>query len=408
LSRVLDKLLPLKAKLESHLKERMGELFGIEYDPLLYDVTSTYFEGQAKRNEDAAFGYSRDHRGDCRQVCVALVVTRCGMPLTFEVFGGNRGDVTTVEEMVETVEARFGRADRIWVMDRGMVSRENLEFMREGGRFYIVGTPKGELKRFERELLSEDWETVRDGLEVKLCPSPEGYETFILCRSRDRAEKERAILSRFQARIEKGLGSLKSACEKRKMKPHLIERRVGRLLGRNTRAESLFHVDVNEREDGSAEVVWTKEETFRAWASLVEGCYLLRSNVTDWTADELWRAYVQLTEAEAAFRIEKSDLGLRPVWHQKAERVEAHILVCFLALVLWTTLARLCSSSGLGDDPRKVLDELKGSPAVDVGLPTRGGPTLRRRCVARPTDHQRILLQHLGLTLPKRPIRTPM
>jgi hypothetical protein len=202
LYRALDALLPHKEALEVFLKNRLGELFRLEYDLLLYDVTSTYFEGQAEANPLAQRGYSRDRRPDCKQVCIGLVVSKCGMPLGYEVFAGNRVDVTTLQEIVETMERRYGRADRIWVGDRGMVSAENIAFLKRSGRRYIVGTPKGMLKQFERELLAEDWHTVRDGLEVKLCPSPDGDETFVLCRSRDRREKEKAMHGRFEQRIE--------------------------------------------------------------------------------------------------------------------------------------------------------------------------------------------------------------
>ena len=181
LYRALDSLLPQKAEMEKHLKERLGELFNLKYDLLLYDVTSTYFEGMADANEQAQRGYSRDHRPDCKQVCIALVVSREGMPLGYEVFAGNRADVTTLPNIVEKIEAQYGSAGRIWVVDRGMVSEENLEYLRSGDRRYIVGTPRGQLKRFEQELLKSDWQQVREGLEVKLCPSPDGKESFILC-----------------------------------------------------------------------------------------------------------------------------------------------------------------------------------------------------------------------------------
>ena len=206
LYRALDKLLPHKEALEKHLKQRFGELFNIEYDLLLYDVTSTYFEGEAASNSQAKRGYSRDQRPDCKQVCIALVVTQEGIPLGYEVFAGNRHDSTTVEEIVEKMETRYGAADRIWVMDRGMVSDENIDFLKQKGRRYIIGTPKSLLKKFERELLSGDWQKINEGLQVKKCASPDGTEeTFILCRSAARKEKEQAMLERFTGRIEKEL-----------------------------------------------------------------------------------------------------------------------------------------------------------------------------------------------------------
>jgi hypothetical protein len=181
----------------------------------------------------------------------------------------------------------------------------------------------------------------------------------------------------------------------------MIAQRIGRLLERNSRAAGLFKVDVETGEDGGARLVWSKVKEWRDWASISEGCYLLRSNINDWSAEDLWRAYIQLTEAESAFRIHKSDLSLRPIWHQKKERVHAHILVCFLAYVLWKTLGGMCKAAGLGDEPRKVLDEIAQIQVVDVVLPTKTGLEIRRRCVTKPSKHQAILLQHLNLRLPQ-------
>lgn len=416
LYRALDRLLPAKRKLEKHLKERLGALFNLEYDLLLYDVTSTFFEGQAERNPQAQRGYSRDSRPDCKQVCIALVVSREGMPLGYEVFAGNRADVTTVKEIVTKIEDEYGVADRIWVMDRGMVSEANLDFLRQKQRRYLIGTPKGQLRRFEAELLAQGWNEVHAGLEVKLCPAPDGEETFILCRSADRREKERAMHERAAERLEAGLRELSAACEKGTRYAQTVaqvERRVGRLLAKSTRAARLFQVTVSPLEaaphpkEGAAEnparvtITWKRHPVWDEWAALSEGCYLLRTNVKEWTGEELWRAYIQLTEAEAAFRIQKSDLSLRPVWHQKEERVHAHILVCFLGYVLWKTLGKLCQAAGLGDCPRKVFDEVSQLRSVDVVLPTRQGVEIRRRCVERPDEHQSILLQHLRLSLPE-------
>jgi transposase len=401
LYRGLDELLPHKAGLEVFLKERFGELFAIEYDLLLYDVTSTYFEGQAPANPLAKRGYSRDHRSDCKQVCIGLVVTRCGLPLGYEVFAGNRHDSTTLEEIVETMEARYGRAQRIWALDRGMVSEDNLDFLKAGNRQYIVGTPKSQLKRFEQQLATQDWHAIREGLEVKLCPCPAGgSETYILCRSRDRREKEQAMHARFEKRIEEGLTKIAASCAKRAHKLGEIERRVGRLLGQNTRAAGLFDIRISAAANGAAQVGWKKVEKWRAWAQLSEGSYVLRSNVTGWSDEDLWRAYIQLTDAETAFRIQKSDLSLRPVWHQKEDRVLAHILVCFLAFVLWKLLGQLCQRAGLGNEPRRVLEELSELRVVDVVLPTKDGCEIRTRCVTQPNPHQKILLEHLGLELP--------
>ncbi|APZ93041.1 IS1634 family transposase [Fuerstiella marisgermanici] len=420
LYRTLDQLLPHKDALETHLKNRLGHLFDLEYDLLMYDVTSTYFEGQAERNPLAQRGYSRDNRSDCKQVCIGLVVSRCGMPLGYKVFAGNTADVTTVEHIVETMEARYGKSDRIWVMDRGMVSEDNIEFLREGGRRYIVGTPKSMLKKFEHELLKEDWTSIRDGLEVKVVPWPgsddpdesedcnTSPETFILCRSRDRSKKEEAITQRFEKKIEESLIRMTARCDKQKRDPMKVEREIGRLLGKNTRAAKLFDVKVTKTDDGAARIEWSKIEATRDWATLSSGCYLLRTNVSDWSDEELWKAYIQLTEAEAAFRIHKSDLSIRPIWHQKEDRVLAHIFVCFLAYVLWKTLGQLCSKAGLGDEPRRVLAELSEIRSMDVVLPTRTGPEIRTRCVSKPSDHQQILLEKLNLKLPSKIIQKQM
>jgi transposase len=314
------------------------------------------------------------------------------------------------------MEERYGKSDRIWVMDRGMVSDDNIDFLRKGGRRYIVGTPKSMLKKFEAEILKEDWNAIRDGLEVKLCSRPrdddevadagkdsaeEDKETFILCRSRDRSHKEEAIVQRFEQKIETRLVSMTARCEKQNRDPMKVEREIGRLLGKNSRAAKLFEVTVEKTTDGYARIQWKKAEVARDWATLSAGCYLLRSNVTDWSDEELWKAYIQLTEAEAAFRIHKSDLKIRPIWHQKEERVMAHIFVCFLAYVLWKTLGQMCDRAGLGSEPRRVLDELGELRMMDVVLPTRSGIDIRRRCISKPTDHQQILLDRLKLRLPQ-------
>jgi transposase len=400
LYRALDALLPHKADLEKHLKEKLGSLFELDYDLLLYDVTSTYFEGEAADNPLALRGYSRDHRPDCKQVNIALVVSRCGMPLGYQIFAGNRHDATTLQEMVGHIEALYGRAHRIWVLDRGMVSEQNVAFLREGGRRYIVGTAKSSLKKFERELLASDWQQVHEGLEVRLVPAPQGSEIFILCRSAEREAKEHAMRKRFEQRIEAGLQKMAESCRKRKQKPTVIATRLGRLLGRNTRAAALFKVHVETDAAGFAHLHWSRSEAREEWARLSEGCYVLRSNVTDWPPEELWRAYIQLTEAEAAFRIQKSDLQIRPVWHQRQDRVEAHILVCFLAYVLWKTLAAMCRQAGLGGEPRVVFENLSELSLVDVVLPTRSGTIIKKRCISQPTQHQLILLQQLGLRPP--------
>jgi len=399
LYRGLDVLLEQKEALEVFLKNRLGTLFSLEYDILFYDITSTYFEGGMAGCPIAKRGYSRDSRPDCKQVVIALVVSRCGMPLGYEVFDGNKSDSTSVEEMVGLIEKRYGRSDRIWGMDRGMVTEANLEFMRREGRRYIVGTPKSLLSRHEAALLREDWTNVREGMEVKRLDADVPGETFILCRSQDRSQKEQAMRELFSKRMEAGLAKLAARCEKRKCAPSKISESLGRLRERNSRASRFYYVKVHD-DSGRARLEWRVETDKQERASPLDGCYILRSNIQDWKPEDLWEAYIHLTEAEAAFRIHKSDLRLRPVWHQKEGRVRAHILVCFLAYVLWKTLGRLCARAGLGDEPRRVLKELSSIDLVDVILPTKGGPELRRSCVTVPTPHQRILLDKLEMKLP--------
>jgi hypothetical protein len=401
LYRALDHLLPHKAALEQHLKATAGELFGLSYDLLLYDITSTYFEGLCEKNAQAKRGYSRDSRPDCLQVCIALVVSREGMPLGYEVFDGNRTDITTVEDIVQLMEERYGKADRVWVMDRGMASEENLAFLHQEGRRYIIGAPRSQLKQFEAELLATDWEQIREGLEVKRVPAPEGQETFILCRSAQRQAKEQAMHERCITKITEGLRKIEAGCARKKQTVGEVERRIGRLLERYSRAAALFTITTHRGDDGHVRLFWEQDTRWQAWAALSEGCYLLRSNIPDWSAEDLWKAYIQLTQAEAAFRIQKSDLQLRPIWHQKTERVQAHILVCFLAYVAWKTLGLLCQTAGLGGEPRRIWDELSQIMLVDVVLRTRKGVEIRKRCVAQPTPLQAELLQRLKFVLPR-------
>jgi hypothetical protein len=407
LYRALARVLPHKRAIEQHLVTRLGELFALDYELLLYDVTSTYFEGQAAANPLAQRGYSRDHRPDCKQVCIALVVTREGLPLGYEVFAGNRPDVTTVEEIVGTMEARYGLAQRIWVMDRGMTSEENLTGLRASGRRYLLGTPKSELRKWTRAAADErDWTAVREGVEAKACLGPDGAETFLLVRSTERREKERAMHARFGQRIEAGLTRLtrrlSRACRPLACGP--IERQIGRLLAQNPRAAGRYVIDVVEDSAAAAglRVTWTTRPEWDDWARVSDGCYVLRTNIPNWSPEALWRTYVQLTDAEAAFRIQKSDLALRPIWHQRADRVQAHILVCFLAYVLWKTLEQWQQRAGLGHSPRTILDELRTIHSTDIVLPTTDEREIRRRCVVRPTRAQALLLDRLGLDLPHR------
>ena len=402
LYRTLDALLPHKDELSRHLQNRYGELFGTTFDFLFYDITSTYFEGTAAGNPQAKRGYSRDSRPDCPQVCIGLVATKEGLPVAFEIFDGNRSDVTTPREMVEAMETKYGKANRVWVMDRGMVSERNLEFMRASGARYLVGTPKSLLKKFEQHLLDQDWEEVQAGVEVKLCPAPSGTETFVLCRSLGRKEKENAILHRFVARLEEKLTKLAERAEQGKLRDrHKAERQIGRLLERMSRAASLFTITVTEK-DGRLSIDIKKNEERYERALENGGSYILRTNWTETDPRTLWNTYIQLTEVEDAFRTAKHDLRLRPIYHQKQDRTRAHILVCFLSLTLWRTLQQWMKTSGLGTAPRKLLEEMREIKSLDMLLPTRE-KTIRLRVAATPSPELKILLQRMKLLLPNRP-----
>src|SRR4030042_2836679 len=407
LYRALDALLPHKDDLCKHLQNRYGELFGATFDFLFYDITSTYFEGTAEGNPQARRGYSRDDRPDCPQVCIGLVTSKEGLPRAFEIFDGNRADVTTTEEMVLAMERKYGKANRIWVMDRGMVSEENIEFMKKRGARYIVGTPKSMLRKCEQELLAKGWEEVQPGVEVKICACPEGSEeTFVLCRSEGRKDKETAILNRFLGRLQAGLGRLKEQTEKGRLRDRQqAERRIGRLLERNSRAASLFTVTVTEtgsRKEKRLVMNITKSEDRYQWALQSGGNYILRTNWTETDPKTIWKKYIQLTEVEDAFATEKHDLGIRPLYHQKKYRTQAHILVCFLALSMWRTLQQWMKTSGLGTAPRKLIEEMREVRSLDVLLPTRD-KTIRLRVISTPPKELKVLLQRMKILLHKNP-----
>jgi transposase len=406
LYRGLDHLLKHKATIEAHLSRRAGELFAVQNEVLLYDVTSTYFEGEAEANQLAQRGYSRDHRPDCKQVLIALIVTFDGFPLGYEVFAGNTHDSQTLQTIVTTMEARHGTVGRVWIADRGMASRENLSWLRQTGRRYIIGAPKSELKKFAEALADRTgWREVREGVEVKLTRCPDTDETVVLCRSAERRSKEQAMHDKFSKRIEAALKRLAGRIvrSKRRLDREEVNRQIGRILQQNQRAAQRFTVRLAE---DSAPAGFRLEvqvnASFDDWAALSEGAYLLRSNVSDWKEEQLWKAYIQLTQAEAAFRIQKDQLKVRPVWHQRSDRVEAHILVCFLAFVLWKTLEMWQSRGGLGNSPRTILEELARIQSHDIVLPTATLGQIRLRCVTQPDTAQAALIDRLGIALPKR------
>jgi transposase len=403
LYRTLDQLLPHKTALEGHLKARLGELFQEPFDILLYDLTSTYFEGLAEGNPAARRGYSRDHRPDCVQIVIGLVVTRSGLPLGYEVFHGNRAEPTTLDVMMSKMETLYGKASRIWVFDRGVASEKNLEALRERGGLYLVGTPRSLLRKVEAALLDGDWQTVREGIEVKLVFAPDGsQDRFILCRSAERRQKEAAIHDRFERRMEERLLRIQTAVKTGRLKSRdVLQQRLGRVkseCSRIARAYS-FHVEG----DGEAlRFSWTKDQKKADFLRHSEGAYVLRTNLNEHSEQELWATYMQLNDAEAAFRTLKQDLSIRPVYHQLEERVNAHVLVCFLAYALYRTLDGLAKAKGLQMTARKVLAALVTIKSGDIILPLLDGRELRLRRVSRPDRYQAEILTRLGVDLPER------
>jgi transposase len=403
LYRSLDHLLPHKAALEAHLKARIGMLFEEPFDVLLYDLTSTYFEGLGVANPQARRGYSRDHRSDCVQVVIGLVVTRSGLPLGYEVFAGNQSEPMTLEGMMAKMEALYGKASRIWVFDRGIASEKNLEMLRRSGGLYLVGTPRTLLRKMEKELLEENWTQVREGIEVKRVGSPDGSrDTFILCRSSDRQTKEAAIHDRFERQIEERLGRIEAAVKSGRLHSRdLLQQRLGRLKLECSRVARAYSFCVEG--DGSAlSFSWTKDQAKAKYMRHTEGAYLLRTNLDGHAESELWTMYMQLNDAEAAFRTLKQDLSIRPIHHQSEDRVKAHVLVCFLAYAMYRTLDRLAKMKGLGMTARRVLDSLATIKSGDIILPLVDGRELRLRRVSRPDVQQAETLTRLGLELPER------
>ena len=402
LYRCLDRLLPHKTQLERHLTGRYGELFRAEFDVLLYDLTSSYVEGAAEKDPMMRRGYSRDHRPDCKQVIIALIVNGEGFPLSYETFDGNRADVTTVEAVLRMVERKYGRARRVWVFDRGVVSEENLEALRRRGGQYLVGTPRSKLKQFARQLLEGGWEQVRPDVEVKLVPTPQGEETYILCRSTARQAKEQAIHSRFSTRMEKALTALQKRVGEGKLKDrNKIERRLGKIQARHPQVADLYEVGVTEK-DGALALQWQALEGRQTWQRAREGAYLLRTNLPPDKPESLWKNYIQLTEAEAAFRALKSELSIRPIFHQLERRAKAHILVAFLGYALWVTLKHLLIRNRSAFSPAKALALLGTLISADIVLPTTDGREIRLRRVTTPSAEQKQLLDQLGITLPSR------
>src|SRR5882762_8474769 len=401
LYRCLDRILPQKTKLEQHLKQRYGELFGAEFEVMLYDLTSTYVEGAAEANPMMRRGYSRDHRPDCLQLVLALIVNAEGFPCSYEVFNGNRADVTTMEVILRMVERKYGQARRIWVMDRGIVSEANLAAIRQRDGQYLVGTPRSKMKEFEPYLKEEtNWERVRDEVQVKLISIPGGVETFILCKTEGRQQKEQAIRNRFATRIEKALNSLQKQVKAGRLKNRdKIHVRLGRIWASHPQVADLYQAAVKEQ-SGQLHLEWSAKEGQQQWRDTREGAYLLRTNLTATTASELWEKYMQLTEVEAAFRALKSELSIRPLFHQLERRVKAHVMVAFLGYALWVTFKHLLARKQSEWSPARALAELATLQSADIVLPTTDGREIRLRRVTEPTLEQKRILSELGIELP--------
>ena len=401
LYRYLDRILPQKTKLEQHLKQRYGELFGAEFDGMLYDLTSTYVEGDAKANPMMRRGYSRDHRPDCLQLVLALIVNAEGFPCSYEVFEGHRADVTTMEVILRTVERKYGKARRIWVMDRGIGSEANLAAIRQREGQYLVGTPRSKRKEFELYLKEEiHWEKGRDEVQVKLISIPGGTETFMLCKTEGRQQKEQAIRNRFSTRLEKALNSLHKQVKAGRLKNRdKVHVRIGRILASHPQVADLYQV-MGKEQSGQLSLEWSAKEGQQQWHETREGAYLLRTNLTATTASELWEKYMQRTEVEAAFRALKSELSIRPLFHPLERRVKAHGMVAFLGYALWVTLKHLLAGKQSAWSASRALAELATLQSADIVLPTTDGREIRLRRVTEPTPEQKQLLNELGIELP--------
>ena len=400
LYRALDKALEHRDALMGHLQERWSDLFGAECQILLYDLTSTYFEGGAVGVECAARGYSRDHRPDTLQVIVALVVTAEGFPVADEVFDGDTAEVTTLEEIVDKIENKYGMRGRVWVFDRGVVSEDNLQDLRQRGAYYLVGTPRRKLANFERELLEGDWQEVagKPGVRVQLLE--EAGETFVLARSLQRAKKESAMLRGQLLRLHRSLRALRRVVASGRLKDtSKIERRLGRLEERYP--QGWWMLSAIEHRGGW--LLWSWNKARLRGAKLRQGAYLLRTNLDPMDPDALWRQYVQLTEVEAAFRALKSELAIRPIWHRIQRRVEAHILVAFLGYCLWVCLKQKLKMVAESITPARALESLRSIFMVEVWFRLRDGRHLCLLRITEPEKQQALLLHHLGWNLPEQP-----
>ncbi len=401
LYRCLDRLLAHQQELFVHLRQRWQDLFGAQFDVLLYDLTSTYIEGTGEQIPKAKHGYSRDHRFDCRQVVIALVITPEGFPLAYEVMEGNTQDRTTLRGFLEKIETTYGKARRVWVMDRGIPTEEVLEEMREpeGGVSYLVGAPRGKIQKQEKKWLELGWQKVRESVEVKLL-AEEG-ELYVLAKSEGRRAKEHAIRRRKLVRLLLRLRALRRSMPERDQ----LLMRIGAAKKEAGRAWWFVQINLPKQGEQVSRETFTfavnKEKLKKA--ELRDGHYLLRSNLVGEDPAVLWERYVQLTQIEAAFRSLKSDLGIRPIHHQLGHRVEAHILVAFLAYCLSVTLKQRLQALAPGLTPKAVLEQLATIQMLDVCFPTTDGRWLVMPRFTEPEPAQKILLHRLKLSLPAQP-----
>jgi len=399
LYRCLDRILKHKEDLCKHLKSKWEDMFGIEFDVLLYDLTSTYFEGLCEQNPKARFGYSRDKRSDCRQVVIALIVTPEGFPIGYEVLPGNTLDKSTLRFFLKKIESMYGKARRVWVMDRGIPTEETLSLMRDENIQYLVGTPRAMLNKFEDRLIELDWKQANDNVAVKLLA--EDNELYILAKSKDRRAKERAIRKHKLRKYLHGLAKLRKSCRNR---DRLLER-LGALkqqAGKSVKCVELTIPPQGRKVTPENFSYSLNRNTYKKMI-LRDGMYLLRTNLTETRPDVIWERYVMLTQVEAAFKSLKSDLAVRPVYHQLEHRVEAHIFVAFLAYCLMITLRQKLRCHAPGLTSREVLDKLSAIMMIDVRIPTTDGRILEMRRHSQPELEQRIILDKLKMNLRKQP-----
>lgn len=402
LYRCLDRLLSHKQELFSHLQKKWRQMFDARFDLLLYDLTSTYFEGEMACYGKAKHGYSRDGRPDCRQVVIGLVVTSEGLPLAYEIMPGNTSDKTTLKDFLQKIEEQYGKMNRIWMMDRGIPTEEILAEMRskEPAISYLVGTPRGQLGKLEKKFSGLEWEQVRESVEVKLLA--EAGEVYVLAKSRGRQAKEGAMRRR---RLKKLWRTLRQIQQNKKIKRDDLLQRLGAAKKEAGRAYGLVEIHLPaEGETVTQETFWfhLRRNRLRA-ARKREGKYLLRSNLAGENPAVLWQRYMQLTEIEAAFKCLKSELGIRPIFHRLEQRIEAHIMVAFLAYALWITLKQRVVAHAPGLTPRAVLDKISAIQMLDVHLPTTDGRELVMPRYTQPEKDLAMLLAKLKLHLPQQP-----